>query len=62
MNDKERADTSLVRRGLAASREKAQALIMAGEVYTGERKINKPSETVRPEDELTIRSSSLKYV
>ena len=50
MSTKERADTALVRRGLAQSREKAQAMIMAGEVYIGERKINKSSETVKPED------------
>ena len=29
MSGKERADTALVRRGLAQSREKAQAMIMA---------------------------------
>ena len=48
MSDRERADTALVRRGLAASREKAQAMIMAGEVYAGERKINKSSEMIGP--------------
>ena len=62
MSEKERADSALVRRGLARSREKAQAMIMAGEVYAGERKINKASDTVRPEDELTVRASSEKYV
>ena len=58
MSDRERADTALVRRGLAASREKAQAMIMAGEVYAGERKINKSSEMIGPEEQLTVRSSS----
>ena len=52
MSGKERADTALVRRGLAQSREKAQAMIMAGEVYIGERKINKSSETVKPDEEM----------
>ena len=33
MRDKQRADVALVTRGLAASREKAQALIMSGNVY-----------------------------
>ena len=62
MTGKERADVALVRRGLAESREKAQAMIMAGEIYAGERKINKPSEPVRPEEELINRGSSEKYV
>ena len=62
MSDRERADTALVRRGLAASREKAQAMIMAGEVYAGERKINKSSEMIGPEEQLTVRSSSERYV
>jgi len=60
--DKERADTALVKRGLAPSREKAQALIMAGEVYVDERRINKPSEAVKPEDNLLVRETAVKYV
>ena len=39
--NKERLDVALVRRGLAPSRERAQALIMAGQVYVGERMIDK---------------------
>ena len=62
MSEKERADIALVRRGLAASREKAQAMIMAGEVYIGERKIGKASDTVRPEDTFTLRGDADKYV
>lgn len=62
MSEKERADIALVRRGLAASREKAQAMIMAGEVYIGERKIIKASETVKPEEDFTLRGGADKYV
>ncbi len=62
MNDKERADISLVRRGLSPSREKAQAMIMAGEVYLGERKISKPSEMINANGNLSVRSSSERYV
>ncbi len=62
MSGRERADTGLVRRGLAPSREKAQAMIMAGEVYIGERKISKASDPVKPEEELTVRASGEKYV
>lgn len=55
MSDKMRADVALVARGLCESREKAQASIMAGQAYIGERKILKASETVKPEDELILR-------
>ena len=36
---KQRADVWLTVRGMAESREKAQALIMAGQVYVGEKKV-----------------------
>ena len=55
MSDKIRCDVALVQRGLCESREKAQACIMAGQVYIGERKVLKSSETVKPEDELILR-------
>ena len=62
MSDKERVDTALVSRGLFPSREKAQAAIMAGQVYLKEKKILKPSESVTPEDELTVRRPAVEYV
>ena len=62
MSTKERADTVLVSQGLFASREKAQAAIMAGQVYIGERKILKASEGVAPEEELTVRRPEIEYV
>jgi 23S rRNA (cytidine1920-2'-O)/16S rRNA (cytidine1409-2'-O)-methyltransferase len=43
---KSRLDRLLVERGLAASREKAQALIMAGEVRVDGRKAEKPGQPV----------------
>ncbi|MBM4359233.1 MAG: TlyA family RNA methyltransferase [Deltaproteobacteria bacterium] len=46
---KQRADVLLVSRGLCESRTRAQALIMAGAVYSGERRIAKPGDAV-PED------------
>ena len=57
-----RADVALVERGLADSREKAQALIMAGVVYIREEKVTKPSEPVKPEDELIVRGAAHPYV
>lgn len=58
MSDKQRADVALVERGLSGSRVKAQAEIMAGNVYVDERRINKASEMIKPEDNLLIRGSA----
>ncbi len=52
---KQRADLALVARGLAPSREKAQALILSGKVYISERRVDKASEPVLSEDDLLIR-------
>ena len=41
---KRRADQLLVERELVESRTRAQALIMAGTVYSGETKIEKPGQ------------------
>ncbi|MGR6327776.1 TlyA family RNA methyltransferase [Sphingomonas sp. XXL09] len=46
---KTRVDQMLVDRGLAESRSRAQALIMAGLVFAGTRKVDKPGQTL-PED------------
>jgi 23S rRNA (cytidine1920-2'-O)/16S rRNA (cytidine1409-2'-O)-methyltransferase len=43
---KHRVDQALVDRGLAESRSRAQALIMAGLVFAGERKVAKAGETI----------------
>jgi len=51
---KERADKLLVGRGLAPSREKAQALIMAGLVTAGGRRVAKPGELVDPATPLEV--------
>lgn len=61
MSDKQRADVALVARGLCESREKAQACIMAGQAYVGERKILKASEQVKPEDKLILRGPAHPY-
>lgn len=62
MGDKQRADQALVERGLAQSREKAQALIMSGGVYIREVKVRKPSDKVSAEDELTVKGQAHPYV
>jgi 23S rRNA (cytidine1920-2'-O)/16S rRNA (cytidine1409-2'-O)-methyltransferase len=55
MIKKERADTLVVSRGLADSRQKAQALIMAGLVYSGEMRIEKPGQLVSLEAQVSVR-------
>lgn len=62
MSLKERADVALVKRGLADSREKAQAQIMAGLVFAGLRKIFKSSDIVTEEETLSIRGSVHPFV
>lgn len=49
MIPKERIDVLLVKRGMAASREKAKALIMAGNVFVAGQRVDKPG-TECPED------------
>lgn len=62
MSDKKRVDVALVERGLAQSREKAQALVMSGVVYIGENKVDKASMQVTLEDELIVRQTGTGYV
>ena len=58
---KERADKILVERGLAATRQKAQALIMAGLVATEGRRGEKAGQPLNPETSLTVEKP-LPYV
>ncbi|MCL4467243.1 MAG: TlyA family RNA methyltransferase [Chloroflexi bacterium] len=58
---KKRLDSLLVERGLAESREKAQALIMAGEVTVGGKVVDK-SGTAVPEDSEVAITHGLPYV
>ena len=49
-----RADLLLVDRGLAETRSKAQALILAGRVYSGESRVEKSGMRLDPEAPLSI--------
>jgi 23S rRNA (cytidine1920-2'-O)/16S rRNA (cytidine1409-2'-O)-methyltransferase len=51
---KMRADLLLVERGLAESRSKAQALIMAGQVHSGDRRVDKAGQQLRVEAPLRV--------
>jgi 23S rRNA (cytidine1920-2'-O)/16S rRNA (cytidine1409-2'-O)-methyltransferase len=54
---RERIDRLLVERGLAQSRTKAQAMVMAGVVLVGEQRVEKPSESFDPSVEIRIKGS-----
>ena len=59
---KKRLDVLLVEQGLAESRQKAQALIMAGQVYIGDRRYDKAGMTLEEDQKLEVRGQSLRYV
>ena len=59
---KTRADQLLVDRGLADSRSKAQALILAGLVFSGERRIDKAGQPLAPDSELEVRGKDHPWV
>ncbi len=57
-----RLDKLLVDQGHAASRERAQALILAGRVLVGEQRIDKPGTAVAEEAAIRLLGTDLKYV
>ena len=59
---KERLDVLLVKRNLAESREKAKAVIMAGNVYVDGQKEDKAGTAFSPEVSIEIRGHVLPYV
>ncbi|GBE15938.1 MAG TPA: TlyA family RNA methyltransferase [Proteobacteria bacterium] len=61
MPARERVDLLLVARGLAPSREKAQALILAGQVYSGDSRVDKAGHRLPVDVSLDVREG-LPYV
>ncbi|MBI1182526.1 MAG: TlyA family rRNA (cytidine-2'-O)-methyltransferase [Alphaproteobacteria bacterium] len=57
-----RVDIMLVDRGLVESRAKAQALIMAGAVYSGTERIAKPGQTLREDAPLEVKGRDHPWV
>ena len=62
MAAKQRADQLLVEQGLAESRTKAQALILAGLVSCGERRIDKPGEQLAADSALALKERDHPWV
>jgi 23S rRNA (cytidine1920-2'-O)/16S rRNA (cytidine1409-2'-O)-methyltransferase len=59
---KQRVDQLLVERGLAESRTRAQALVLAGTVFSGETKIAKPGQTIPADAPLEVRGRDHPWV
>jgi 23S rRNA (cytidine1920-2'-O)/16S rRNA (cytidine1409-2'-O)-methyltransferase len=57
-----RLDKLLVDRGLAASRERAQSLILAGKVLVDEQKVDKAGAQVLADSRIRLLGADLKYV
>jgi 23S rRNA (cytidine1920-2'-O)/16S rRNA (cytidine1409-2'-O)-methyltransferase len=59
---KRRVDQLLVDRGLAESRARAQALVMAGLVFVGETKVDKPGQQIADDAALDVRGRDHPWV
>ena len=59
---KQRLDVLLVEKGLAESREKAKAILMAGIVYVDGNKEDKAGTTFAPDVQIEVKGKTLPYV
>jgi 23S rRNA (cytidine1920-2'-O)/16S rRNA (cytidine1409-2'-O)-methyltransferase len=59
---KHRLDLIVVEKGMAKSRQRAQAIIMAGKVLVNERPVNKPGFFVSSEDRVELKGTDIPYV
>ena len=59
---KKRLDVLVTERGLAESRQKAQAMIMAGQIFSGDRRLEKAGMPVDEFIALEVRGQALRYV
>jgi 23S rRNA (cytidine1920-2'-O)/16S rRNA (cytidine1409-2'-O)-methyltransferase len=60
-SEKPRIDVLMVERGLAPSRERAQALIMAGQVLSEGQRIDKPGTRIAKDARIEITGQALRY-
>jgi len=59
---KQRLDKVLLERGLAETRTKAQAIIMAGQVLVDEQRIDKPGQLINPIANIRVKGDQSRYV
>ena len=59
---KKRLDVMMTERALAESRQKAQAIIMAGQVYVNGQKVDKAGAPVAEDAKIEVRGKTLAYV
>ena len=59
---KKRLDVMMLERALAESRQKAQAIIMAGQVYVNGQKVDKAGAPVAEDAQIEVRGKTLAYV
>ncbi|HLG14962.1 MAG TPA: TlyA family RNA methyltransferase [Blastocatellia bacterium] len=59
---KQRIDKTLVDRGLAETRARAQAMILAGQVLVREQRIDKPGQMIDADADIRIKGETLRYV
>ena len=62
MTAKTRLDLLVVKRGLAPSRQRAQALIMAGKILVDQIRVDKPGSKVLPGVHLALKGETIPYV
>ena len=62
MAERLRLDRLMVDRGLVPSRERAQALILAGRVLVEEQRVDKPGAAMKPDATLRRLGDDLRYV
>ena len=59
---KKRLDVAITELGLAESRQKAQAIIMAGQVFVNGQKVDKAGTAIAPDAQIEVRGKTLRYV
>ena len=62
MNSRRRVDQALVERGLAETRARAQAMVMAGLVFSGDRRLDKPGATIAADAPLRVKGRDHPWV
>ncbi len=59
---KTRLDLFAVKKGLAPSRQRARALIMAGKILVNQQPVDKPGALIHDEDHVTLKGNDIGYV